>query len=267
MFLKEALKKALAVLGYKRRRLSDPEVNFDNFVNLARAYEQRLSESGSFIVANDVRIELLAGLRGTPPSEAYFILDALAKCIDVNGDVCEFGVAQGATSALIANELQSSREIFHLFDSFEGLPKPTGKDQLIDDVLSFGSMEAYAGTMSCSEVMVRKRLKEISFPARRFVIHKGFIDGVLRDHTNLPGNVRFAYVDFDFYEPTKLALDFLGRATSAGAIIIVDDYDFFSTGVKTAVGEFLEEINARSEVFRCSVPNTRYGCFAVLTKT
>ncbi|MCX6666303.1 MAG: hypothetical protein NT038_09680 [Euryarchaeota archaeon] len=258
--------KALAVLGYELHQSSGQRLTFSNFVNLAQAYEQRLNESGNLIVANENRLKLLPRLQGTPPSEAYFIVDALAKCKDARGDVCEFGVAQGETSALISNEIQSSNNALHLFDSFEGLPKPIEKDQLKDDMFSLGSMEAYTGTMSCPEELVRTRLRAISFPPQRFVIHKGFIDKVFRADSSLPKEVSFAYVDFDLYEPIKLTLDFLHQTTSTGAIIIADDYAFFSTGVKTAVDESLEEKNSNAMIYECLVPNTRYGCFAILTK-
>lgn len=264
--LKKTLEKAFAALGYELHRSSAHQVSFNNFVNLAQAYEQRLNESGTLILANDIRSKLLARLLGTPPSEAYFIVHALAQCKDVSGDICEFGVAQGETSALIANEIQNSNKTFHLFDSFEGLPKPTEKDQLRDDIFALGSIEAYTGTMSCPEEMVRARLSAVSFPRERSVIHKGFIDQVLMADLNLPKQVSFAYVDFDFYEPIKLTLGFLHRTTSAGAMIIVDDYDFFSTGVKTAVDEFLKEKNASEMIYECHVPNTRYGHFAVLAR-
>src|SRR5665647_1170768 len=98
MFLKEALKKALAVFQYELHRssgqregqrmgfatsdaaIADTSRGFCNFVNLAQAYEQRLNGSGNLIVANEIRSKLLARLDGTPPSEAYFIVHALAKC-------------------------------------------------------------------------------------------------------------------------------------------------------------------------------------------
>jgi hypothetical protein len=266
--LRTIARKALDVLGYELHRSSGQQVNFSNFLNLAQAYEQRLNESDNStrIESNDTRTKLLARLLGTPPSEAYFIVHALARCKDVTGDVCEFGVAQGATSALIANEIQSLTKTLHLFDSFEGLPRPTEKDQLKDDIFSLGNMEAYTGTMSCPEDMVRARLRAISFPPQRFVIHKGFIDRILRDDSNLPKQVSVAYVDFDFYEPLKLVLEFLHQATSIGSTIIVDDYDFFSTGAKAAVDEFLEEKNSTAVVYDCLVPNTRYGHFAILTR-
>jgi O-methyltransferase len=264
--LKETLKKVMLFFGYELHRSSGERVSFSNFVNLAEAYEQRLNEAGYPIATNEIRVKLLARLLGTQPSEAYFIIDALGASKNIKGDVCEFGVAHGETSALIANEIQSGNKVLHLFDSFAGLPKPTEKDQLKDDIFSLDTMEAYAGTMSCPEEIVRARLGAISFPTQRFVIHKGFIDQVLKDDSNLPKEVSFAYVDFDFYEPIKLALDFLHFATSQGSIIIVDDYDFFSTGAKTAVDEFLKDKNLKVINYECLVPNTRYGYFAVLTK-
>jgi O-methyltransferase len=265
--LKKATQKILSTLGYELNRLSGTQVNFDNFVNLAQAYEQRLNELNNIIPANEIRPRLLARLLGTLPSEGYFIVQALAQSENINGDVCEFGVARGQTSALIANEIAfSGNKILHLFDSFEGLPKPSEKDQLKDDIYSLGNMESYTGTMSYPEDMVRARLKAISFPLQRYIIHKGFIEQLLPKDGNLPKEVSFAYVDFDFYEPIKLALEFLHKITPCGAIIIVDDYDFFSTGPKTAVDEFIQEKNTHFMLYESFVPNTRYGYFAVLTK-
>lgn len=269
--VKSAVRNTLAALGYELKRSTStsvpPTVRFENFMNLAIAYEQCLNDDYDLILPNEIRPKLLARLLGTPPSEAYFIVQALSKCKDVPGDVCEFGVAQGETSALIANEIALfSNKRLHLFDSFEGLSKPSDKDQLKDDISGLGSIEAYTGQMSCLEDMVRSRLDAISFPAQRFVIHKGFIEQVIREDKDLPKQVSFAYVDFDFYEPIKVALDFLDGVTQSGAMIIVDDYDFFSTGAKTAIDEFIEAKRPTEAAYDSFVPNTRYGYFAVLTR-
>jgi len=265
--MKNMIRKILASLGYEIRRTSGRSVPFENFVNLVKAYEQRLNDNENLIPANEMRPKLLARLMGTPPSEAYFIVQALAKCKDLPGDVCEFGVAQGETSALIANEIfLSSHKRLHLFDSFRGLPKPSDKDKLKDDMFSLGSMESYAGTMASPDAMVRSRLKAISFPEQRYVIHQGFIEQIIHEDQSLPPKVCFAYVDFDFYEPTKIALDFLHDVTPVDSIIIVDDYDFFSTGAKTAVDEFIQEKMLNGAKYECTVPSIQYGHFAILTK-
>ena len=267
--IKKTIRKILAALGYELTRSSYPtaETRFNNFVNLAQAYEQRLNETEKLILPNEIRHKLLARLLGTPPSEAYYIIQALARCKDVDGDLCEFGVAQGETSALIANEVAlSSDKILHLFDSFEGLPKPSEKDVLINDIGSMGSIEAYSGTMSCPENKVRNRLKTIAYPADRYIIHKGFIEQLIGNDKKLPKKVSFAYVDFDFYEPIKLSLEFLHQVTPSGAIIIVDDYYFFSAGSKIAVDEFIEDKNSSEICYECFVPDIIYGHFAILTK-
>jgi hypothetical protein len=158
----------------------------------------------------------------------------------MRGDVCEFGVAQGETSALIANELLSQPGQLHLFDSFAGLSAPTEKDVLINDLYNLGSMAAYAGIMACPLTMVAERLHDVRFPFDRVVVHAGFVRETLRGPLPLPKAVRFAYLDMDLYEPTRDALKFLEGVTYPGAVVIVDDYGFFSTGVKTAVEEAAE---------------------------
>lgn len=271
--VKYLIKNIFFALGYEIRKKKPSKevsfVNFDLFCNLASAYELKLNMTANEnekIKPNTLRPILLSRLLGTPPSEAYFLIQALAKTEFVDGDVCEFGVAQGETSALIANEISNcTAKVLHLFDSFEGLPQPTDKDKLKDDIFSLGNINAYAGTMNCSENMVHSRLAAISFPPSRYSVHKGFIENLI--HTeNMPSQVSFAYVDFDFYEPIKIALNFLNSVTSPGSIIIIDDYDFFSTGVKDAVDEFIQEKNSGSNSYDVFVPDKVYGCFAILTR-
>ena len=205
-------------------------------------------------------------LLGTPPSEAYFIVANLEKTKELDGDVCEFGVAQGETSSLIANEIFLTNKNLHLFDSFEGLPSPTEKDKLKDDIFKLGSMEAYTGTMNCPEDMVVGRLSSLNFPKDRYFIHKGFIEKLIVGKKEFPQKVSFAYVDFDFYEPTKITLEFLDKITDKGAVIMVDDYDFFSTGLKSSVDEFVAEKNKIEKKYELYVPDKIFGCFAILTK-
>jgi hypothetical protein len=114
---------------------------------------------------DDIQISLLKNLIGTGFGEGLYLLDSLQKSLLIEGDVCEFGVAQGATSALIANELKNTNKNLWLFDSFEGLPNPTKKDSLINDIFNLGSMEAYKGTMACPVDMVKSRLSDINFPS------------------------------------------------------------------------------------------------------
>lgn len=271
--IKKIIVRVIKFFGYKIVSISSASSNFkkldssalnENFNNISHNYENLFGEKYGKIPKNEKRISILKDLLGTPPSEAYFIINSIAKTIMIDGDVCEFGVAQGITSQLIANEiLNIETKKLHLFDSFEGLPMPTVNDTLKDDIFNLGSIEAYAGKMSLPEELVLNRLDNIEFPKNRFVIHKGFIEELIIAKKKFPKYVSFAYVDFDFYEPIKIILGYLNNVTKKGAVIMVDDYDFFSTGVKIAVDEFIIDNESKYELF---IPEKTFGCFAILTK-
>lgn len=184
------------------------------------------------------RVELMAKLLGTGIPEAMYVLAELHEALGDEGDVCEFGVAQGATSALLANEIRATSKSLWLYDSFAGLPKPSAQDQLKDDIFRLGSMERYEGEMRCDSREVEYRLATVGFPADRYRIRAGWVRDTLRED-NGPTKVCFAYVDFDFYEPIRHTLEYLDRHLTPNGRIVVDDYDFFSTGAKTAVDEFV----------------------------
>jgi hypothetical protein len=123
-------------------------------------------------------------------------------------------------------------------------------------------MEAYKGTMSFQKSWVVSRLRVVNFPSNRYILHEGFIDDVFKANIDLPQKVSFANIDFDLFAPTRSALEFLITRTDPGAIIIIDDYDFFSTGVKKAVDEFV----LANPQFKIQIPHNDFGHFAILKK-
>ncbi len=204
----------------------------------------------------------LADLIGTNVCEGLYLVDALHKALRVPGDICEFGVAQGATSQLIASEIMSTDRAFWLFDSFEGLPAPTKEDRLIDDIFDLGSMAKYQGTMMSPETEVLGRLDKVKFPRERLRIMKGWVNESIK-RPDVPKQVAFAYVDFDFYEPIKDALHFLDQRMLPGAHAVVDDYGFFSEGAQLAVDEFVAAMDGR---WKLSKPLPFAGHFVTLEK-
>jgi O-methyltransferase len=208
------------------------------------------------------REKLLNELIGTTVSEAVYIVRFLHEALRVPGDVCEFGVAQGATSCILAAEIMSTNRMLWLFDSFEGLPAPGAKDKLIDDVFDLGSMHRYKGTMASPESAVLSRLDAVGFPRERTKVRKGWVDDTLRSG-ELPHQIAFAYVDFDFYDPIKNALNFLDAHMLPGGRILVDDYGFFSQGAQLAVDEFIAAAGNR---FSFETPLPFAGHFCILKK-
>lgn len=220
-------------------------------------YHQNFSEDNNDL--NQTEIQLISNLEGTNEHEAFYIKKILNETLIYDGDVCEFGVAQGKTSALIAYYLKKTNKYLWLFDSFKGLPKPSIHDVLINDVFKLGNIEAYEGTMSYGKEYVLENLKKANFD--HFEIVEGFIENT---YHKIPPKVCFSYLDFDFYDPLKVALNQLKSKLVNGGGIIVDDYGYFSSGAQKAVDEFVEE---NKSDFILEVPNERYGNFCILRKS
>lgn len=207
------------------------------------------------------RADLLLQLMGTGVSEALYLAAGLHRTRNLPGDVCEFGVAGGASSAFIANEMRGGDKRLWLFDSFEGLPAPSAQDVLIHDIHNRGSMAAYQGDMAYPQARVRARLAAVAFPPARTQIVPGFIEQTIA-RADLPAQVSFAYIDFDFYAPILTALGWLAGRMPPGGVVVVDDYGYFSAGAQTAVDEFVAAQGGR---FALDLPPAWAGAFAVLT--
>jgi O-methyltransferase len=209
------------------------------------------------------RADALHELHGTTVGEAIHIVHHLHQALSLPGDVCEIGCNEGATSRLIAQELLGfpDRRLW-LFDSFEGLPAPTAKDRLIDDIGGLGSIEAYRGDMRAAEEQVRDKLALAGFPPERARLCKGWVEQTLSS-ADVPSAVCFAYVDVDFYEPILVSLRFLDRVMPVGGRIVVDDYGFFSEGAQLAVDEFVAEAGGR---FVRHMPLPMAGRFCILER-
>lgn len=208
------------------------------------------------------RLELLCRLRGTEVTEALHLLHALQEARRGPGDVCEFGVAQGATSALIAHEIRAEDRQLWLYDSFAGLSAPTAQDELTDDVFGLGEMSRYEGTMAFPVEAVRASLRSVDFPVGRTRIVPGFIRPDLPPAL-LPGTVAFAYLDFDLYEPILTALRLLHPRCRPGSTLMIDDYGYFSAGPAVAVREFLAE---QPGAYALTESTPAAGHFAVLRR-
>jgi len=261
--LARGINQSLRPFGIKIANANKAVVEMNRYIEVIKELYGCFTTLHNFTLpVSPKRLELMAQLMGTQPTEAMYILMYLSKTMPMQGDVCEFGIAQGLTSALIANEILPSNKNLWLFDSFQGLPKPSEKDKLIDDVYGLGSMEAYQGQLCFSASEAMARVKETAFPTQRLKIIPGFIEETIK-RSDLPAQVCFAYVDFDFYEPIKIALEFLAPRLPKGGVVIIDDYGWFSSGAQTAVDEFMSE---NSKAFEFIVSPSWASRFAIIIK-
>jgi len=207
---------------------------------------------------------MLSELKGTSLVECLKIIKSVFLTEKISGDVCEFGVAQGKTTKMIAYLIRNTNKKLYIYDSFQGLPKPTKEDTMKDDIFKLGNINNYEGKMSHSEKKVIYELNQISFNMNNLVINKGFFNENNKHSFKFPKNISFAYIDFDFYQPTKDVLHSIENLLIQGSILIVDDYDYFSTGVKKAVDEWY---NSRKEFFKISKIKTEKSSFVIIEKT
>ena len=251
--------KPIEIIPGEIQPTSSGNINPRNFASVVRGLEYLPFDS---LPQVEGREDLLKKQSGTGVAAAFYIVRYLQTSMHLEGDVCELGVASGASAALIANEIKASSKKMWLFDTFEGLPAPTTEDVLIDDIFGYGSIEKYKGQMAHEESEVLRKLTEIGFPKDRCHIVKGKVEETLKT-PNLPDRISFAYIDLDFYSGVKHALDFLNERLVRGGSMIIDDYDFFSLGAKKAVDEFIAR-NASAYEFH--LPQAQFGAFCILRK-
>lgn len=154
--------------------------------------------------------------------EAYYLVNAAASAGKARGDYAEVGVYQGASAKLIC-ETRPSDRVLHLFDTFEGLPKPGTQDA--------GFLH---GEYSCSLESVQQYLKSYR--------NVRFYKGLFPDTAGPVAERQFAFVnlDVDLYQSTRGALEFFYRRVSPGGIILSHDYSSQS-GVRKAFDEFFAD--------------------------
>jgi hypothetical protein len=69
---------------------------------------------------------------------------------------------------------------------------------------------------------------------RRVSLYKGYFEDTLHPQVE----IAFAHIDCDWYDPVKLCLERIVPRLSAGAYVVLDDYNDYG-GCRRAVDEFL----------------------------
>jgi hypothetical protein len=152
--------------------------------------------------------------------EAAQIYQTVRAVAAIPGELAEVGVYRGASSRIIREA--EPRKSFHLFDTFAGLPKPSGEDAAFSE-----------GLYQCSLQDVRQYL------SRYQDLH--FYPGRFPETATPVAHLRFSFVhlDVDLYESTLRSLEFFWPRLELGGAILSHDYAT-SPGVHTAFQEFFK---------------------------
>lgn len=188
----------------------------------------------------------------------------IAEWIEDNnkaGCFVECGVARGGCSAIMALVGRRSNRHLWLFDSFEGMGKPSVEDEHTGlvrykpkDRASDIVLPGYClGTYDEVNTLLFSKLK---LNSNNISIVKGWFEDTLPEYKSLIGSISLLRIDCDWYEPTKSGFLNLYDNVVSGGFIIIDDYNSY-IGCKKATDEF---INSRGLKLVMEFDN-RGGCY------
>lgn len=136
--------------------------------------------------------------KGFNTHRRWILRQLIRLTADIHGDTAECGVYKGCGSYAI---LQSNRyskipRWHHIFDSFEGLSRPSNKD---------GNYWTH-GDLSVAEEIVKQNLAEFD----RLTLYKGWIPSRFNEASDR--QFSFFHVDLDLYKPTLDSIAFFMTA-------------------------------------------------------
>lgn len=171
------------------------------------------------------------------PGELTVVWRELEKVLAANipGDIVEFGCYSGTTSLFIRRLLdqqgQSDKRIFHVYDSFAGLPEKGSLD------LSPAGAEFKSGELSVGKKEFLQNFRSANLHPP--VVHKGWFNQLTGG--DVPDQIAFAFLDGDFYDSIMDSLKLVWPRMAKGATILVDDYGRDALpGAERAVTQFLQ---------------------------
>ncbi len=160
-------------------------------------------------------IPIITNMMG--PHEIYGILKHLQYILenDIPGDIVEFGCFVGTVSIFIRKMLDeyNSNRLFHVYESWKGLPKKHEKDTSSD-------------SRQFNEGMFKTNKQDFlnvfqNFELKIPIIHDGEFANIPDD--NYPNRIAFIFIDGDFYTSTRDALNKVYLKLVNNGIILIDD--------------------------------------------
>ena len=160
------------------------------------------------------------------------LYEIFKKIVNVKGSIIECGVNHGygvmswAKFSSIIEPANLTRRIYG-FDSFEGFPELSNKDK------SISSNHLKTGDLAADSYEELKGLAEI-YDSTRFLGHVSKVNLIKGDAVKtipkfIDDNphlmVSLLYLDFDLYEPTKIALESFIPKMTKGSVVAFDELD------------------------------------------
>jgi len=182
----------------------------------------------------------------TEPNGIISLLEAVRYIEEnkIKGTYVECGVWKGGSIMAIIKQLQNlnitNRNII-LYDSFEGSENHSKFD--ISTVEKFSGkkyMDNWNEAVTASEKEVRTNIAYMGYDKSLIQFIVGQVENTIPE--NNIKEIALLRLDTDFYESTKIELEYLFPKLSKGGIVIIDDYSLWQ-GSKKATDEYFKTNN------------------------
>lgn len=183
-----------------------------------------------------------------PDSGIEFLIRAVHYVLthQIAGAFVECGVWQGGCSAAMkltekAIQPRVESRSMHLFDSYEGLPQAQSIDgPMAQQWQAATDLPTYYDNCAASLELVQQNFKLLDLLDPQVHFHPGWFEEVLPKFVQQHPHLQIAVLrlDGDWYESTKVCLEYLYPLVSEKGVIIIDDY-YAWDGCAVAVHEYL----------------------------
>lgn len=191
-----------------------------------------------------------------------FSYDCAVKMKDTDGDYVECGVAAGAQ--IMAMAAGAPDKIIHAFDSFEGIPLPSNRDNQMPGIRALSKKEISklpapgkqllksTGATSISIKDFVNNITTAKINTDNIIVHPGWFENTVSKTTI--EKISILRLDGDLYNSTYVCLKHLFPLVITGGIVIIDDWQL--SGCRAACKDYFKEINFKPQYL--DISNIKY---------
>ena len=193
--------------------------------------------------------ETLEPNTATSIERMYALKEAVKYVVsnNIDGDLVECGVWKGGSMMAVAytllKEKKQDRDLY-LFDTYEGMSKPTDLDISFEGKKADTQFEENKKGEDSSDWCfasldeVKQNVLKTGYDSEKIHFIKGKVENTLPK--NAPKQIALLRLDTDWYESTKHELIHLFPKLVSGGVLILDDYGYWA-GAKKAVDEYVSQ--------------------------
>lgn len=180
-----------------------------------------------------------------------FSYDCAVKMKDREGVYIECGVAAGAQ--VIAMAAGAPNKTIYAFDSFQGIPLPSNRDNQMPGIRMLTENEKRnlpdpgkqdletTGATSVSEEIFKEHLSNAGVDIDNIMLVPGWFEHTTKLLGQMYINVSILRLDGDLYNSTFVCLQNLFGKVQKGGIVIIDDWEL--PGCRAACDDYFGHIN------------------------